>query len=177
MVYGIVVTKKYVISNNERNIMAQTILSTRHLVKGEDLNHHGTLYAGRGVEWMVEAGFIAASSATESENIVCMRINSLLFRKPVPKGQMVNYQSMIVYSGRTSLTAYVRVTNVNTHEFIVDGFFTYVYTDDNAKPIPHGIVVNPENEVQQGLYNEAKNISETSKIEAAKYKLRDFPLE
>ena len=157
--------------------MGQEILSTRHLVKGEDLNHHGTLYAGRGVEWMVEAGFIAASTATGSENIVCMRINSLLFRKPVPKGQMVNCQSMIVYAGRTSLTAYVRVTNGNTKEFIVDGFFTYVYTDDNAKPLPHGIVISPENEVLQDLYNEAKNISETSKREAAKYTLRDYPLE
>lgn len=55
------------------------ITATRHLVKGEDLNHHGTLYAGRGVEWMVEAGFIASSLATESENIVCMRINSYNF--------------------------------------------------------------------------------------------------
>ena len=36
-------------------------VSNTHLVKGEDLNHHGTLYAGRGVEWMVETGFIVAS--------------------------------------------------------------------------------------------------------------------
>ena len=34
--------------------------STYHLVKSEDLNHHGTLYAGRSAEWFVEAGFIPA---------------------------------------------------------------------------------------------------------------------
>ncbi|MFB3926434.1 MAG: acyl-CoA thioesterase, partial [Syntrophales bacterium] len=33
-------------------------------VKGQDLNHHGTLFAGRGAEWFVEAGLIAAASMT-----------------------------------------------------------------------------------------------------------------
>ena len=143
-------------------------ISTRHLVKGEDLNHHGTLYAGRGVEWMVEAGFIAASAATESENIVCMRINSLLFIKPVPKGQMVTYESRICFAGRTSLTAYVRVSNSNTGEFIVDGFFTYVYTDDDGKPMPHGIVVVPKTDAEKELYDEAGALLEESKKDAEK---------
>lgn len=142
---------------------------TRHLVKGEDLNHHGTLYAGRGVEWMVESGFIAASTAVENENIVCMRINSLLFRKPVPKGQMVTLESSIVQAGRTSLTAYVCVTNGNTHEFIVDGFFTYVYVNPDGVPIPHGIVVEPANEDEQRLYDEACELMEEAKAHAKKY--------
>ena len=33
---------------------------TQHVVMGGDLNHHGTLYAGRTAEWFVEAGFISA---------------------------------------------------------------------------------------------------------------------
>jgi len=144
------------------------IMNTRHLVKGEDLNHHGTLYAGRGVEWMVEAGFIAASAATGSENIVCMRINSLLFRKPVPKGQMVNYQSAIVFTGRTSLTAYVKVYNSNSGAFIVDGFFTYVYTDDDGNPKPHNLVIEPSNREEQNLYDEAKELMEEAKADAKK---------
>lgn len=152
-------------------------LTTRHLVKGEDLNHHGTLYAGRGVEWMVEAGFIAASTATESEDIVCMRINSLLFRKPVPRGQMVNYESAIVYTGRSSLTAYVRVTNSKTKEFIVDGFFTYVYVDENGKPAAHNVVIKPETDAQRELYDEAEALTIEAKEEAKKQKIRNMPLD
>lgn len=157
--------------------MAIEKLTTRHLVKGEDLNHHGTLYAGRGVEWMVEAGFIAASTATESEDIVCMRINSLLFRKPVPRGQMVSYESTIVFTGKTSLTAYVRVINSNTKEFIVDGFFTYVYVDENGKAAPHGIVIRPETDIQKELYEEAEHLMIEAKEEAKKDKIRNMPLE
>lgn len=152
--------------------MSTEMISTRHLVKGEDLNHHGTLYAGRGVEWMVEAGFMTASAATASENIVCMRINSLLFIKPVPKGQMVSYDSRICFAGRTSLTAYVRVSNSKTGEFIVDGFFTYVHTDDNGRPKPHGIVITPGNDTEKELYNEAKALLEESKRDAEKQKKR-----
>ncbi|MEA4921737.1 MAG: hotdog domain-containing protein [Eubacteriaceae bacterium] len=152
--------------------MGTNMISTRHLVKGEDLNHHGTLYAGRGVEWMVEAGFMTASAATESENIVCMRINSLLFIKPVPQGQMVSYDSRICFAGRTSLTAYVRVSNSRTGEFIVDGFFTYVYTDDNGKPKPHGIVITPKTEIEKELYDEAEELLEESKRDAEKQRKR-----
>ena len=33
---------------------------TSHLVKQEDLNHHGTLFAARAAAWFVEAAFVAA---------------------------------------------------------------------------------------------------------------------
>jgi hypothetical protein len=32
------------------------------LVKSEDLNHHGTLFAGRTAEWFVESGFLPVFS-------------------------------------------------------------------------------------------------------------------
>ncbi|MDR2163216.1 MAG: acyl-CoA thioesterase [Clostridiales Family XIII bacterium] len=133
-------------------------LSTRHFVKSEDLNHHGTLYAGRGVEWMVESGLIAACDAVQSTDIVCLRINSLLFRKPVPKGQLVRYTSRIVYAGKTSLVAYVKVMNSLSDEYIVDGYFTYVYVKDN-RAVPHGIVLEPKTDEERKLYEEAKRIA------------------
>ena len=45
-------------------------LIIHHLVKGEDLNHHRTLFAGRGAEWLVEAGFIAAADML-NRNLFC----------------------------------------------------------------------------------------------------------
>ena len=35
-----------------------------HLVRPEDLNHHGTLFAGQTAKWLVEAGVIAAARLT-----------------------------------------------------------------------------------------------------------------
>ena len=54
-----------------------------HLVKSEDLNHHGTLFAGKTAMWFVESGFIAAASLTNPENTVCLNIHGMLFMKPI----------------------------------------------------------------------------------------------
>jgi acyl-CoA hydrolase len=59
----------------------KTYIIHRH-VKGQDLNHHGTLFAGRGAEWFVEAGLIAASILTAPERIVCVNIHGMVFAKP-----------------------------------------------------------------------------------------------
>ena len=64
-----------------------------HLVKGEDLNHHGTLYAGRTAEWFVESGFIAAASMTKPENIVCLKIHGMTFNRPIRKGELPVFTS------------------------------------------------------------------------------------
>ena len=85
---------------------------------------------------------------------------------------MVSYDSRVCFAGRTSLTVYVRVSNSKTKEFIVDGFFTYVYTDDDGKPKPHGIVIEPKTDAEKELYDEAHELLEESKRDAGKQKLR-----
>ncbi len=58
-----------------------------HLVKSEDLNHHGTLFAGRSAEWLVEAGFIAAAAEhRRPQDVVCVNIHGFIFKTPVGKG-------------------------------------------------------------------------------------------
>ena len=75
---------------------------TNRLVKGEDLNHHGTLYAGRTSEWFVEAGFVAAANMTNPENNVCLQIHNMMFSRPVQKGDVVCLESCIVLAGKTN---------------------------------------------------------------------------
>ncbi len=36
--------------------MDKNLIVTNRFVKSEDLNHHGTLFAGRTSEWFVETG-------------------------------------------------------------------------------------------------------------------------
>ena len=45
-----------------------------HLVKSEDLNHHGTLFAARTASWFVESAFIAAACEHgDPSEIVCRK--------------------------------------------------------------------------------------------------------
>jgi acyl-CoA hydrolase len=116
-------------------------ISMCRLVKGGDLNHHGTLFAGRGAEWFVEAGFIAAASLTSPESTVCLKIHGMVFSKPVEKGSLIRCESKVIYAGRTSLIAYVKIVLHPSDEFVVDGFLTFINVDEQGKPKPHNISI------------------------------------
>jgi acyl-CoA hydrolase len=115
---------------------------THRLVKSEDLNHHGTLFAGRSAEWFVEAGFVAASSLLNPKYLICLKIHGMKFSKPVLPGETVCFTSKIVFAGRTSLVGYIRVTLINKPEqVLVDGFVTFVHVDENTRPQSHNIEI------------------------------------
>jgi acyl-CoA hydrolase len=113
----------------------------RH-VKGQDMNHHRTLFAGRSAEWFVEAGFIAAAGLTSPERVVCANIHGMVFSRPVQSGDILRFESRVVFAGRTRLVSYVRVVFDRDEELGLDGFLTFVHVDQNGRPLPHGIVID-----------------------------------
>ncbi len=126
---------------------------SNHLVKSEDLNHHGTLYAGRTAEWFVEAGFIAAARLKPPESIVCLKIHGMTFSRPVHCGEIVTYNSKIIHAGTTSLVAFIEVRA--KEELVVKGFITFIHVDENSKPLSHGIQIIPVTEEDIKLQEEA----------------------
>jgi len=136
--------------------MAFQEFTTHRLVKSEDLNHHGTLFAGRSAEWFVEAGFVAAASLLPPANIVCLKIHGMTFRKPANPGEIAVFRSRIVATGRTSLVAHIRVT-VKEKE-LLNGFITFIHVDVQGNPQAHGIQLQPETEEEKQIAAEAKNL-------------------
>lgn len=138
---------------------SQTSLTTYHLVRGMDLNHHGTLFAGKAALLFVESGFIVSSLALNTKEIVCLRIHGMLFKHPVESGDTIGLTSQIVYAGRTSVGVYVKVFIQSSKEFVVDGFLTFVKADEQThKSIPHGVSIEIDNQesriLQQKYLNE-----------------------
>lgn len=130
---------------------------THHLIKSEELNHHGTLYAGRSAEWFVEAGFISAAALARPENIVCLQIHGLIFKHPARLGEVVCYESKVILTGRTSMVAYVKVSNQD--KVMMDGFLTFVHVDLDGHSQPHGIVIEPANEEDAALQQRAREVT------------------
>lgn len=126
------------------------------LVKGEDLNHHGTLFAGRAAEWFVEAGFVAAAAVTKPENIVCAKVHGMAFARPVQKGAIIRCESKIVQAGRSSMLVYVKILLHAGNAFFVDGFLTFVHVDEHGRPIPHGLVITAETDEEKALQERAR---------------------
>jgi len=118
-------------------------INASRLVKSEDLNHHGTLFAGRMAEWFVENSFICGALETKRpENIVCRKVHGLSFTCPVNKGDIVNMESYIVKVGRTSYTTYAKVTRNDSDSVVSEGFITFVFVDEYGKTIPHNMVID-----------------------------------
>lgn len=136
--------------------MRMKTLTIHHLVKGEDLNHHQTLFAGRGAEWLVEVGFIAAADLLPPEYVLCFKIHGMTFQRPVNPGEVIRFDSRIVLTGRSRIIAYVRATT--KEEPTVDGFLTFVYVDDQGKSRPHGITIEAETPEEIELQERARNL-------------------
>ena len=127
-----------------------------HLVRSEDLNHHGTLFAGKTAMWVVESGFIAAASLTHPEHIVCLNIHGMLFKKPIRNGQVVRFESRVVLAGKTRLVSYVKVVNNADDDFLLDGFISFIHVDRQGRPVPHGIVIEATDPEDVALQERAR---------------------
>jgi acyl-CoA hydrolase len=138
------------------------VYKTYHLVKSEDLNHHGTLYAGRNAEWFVESGFIAAAALSKPENIVCLSIHGLIFRRPVHLGEVIAFESRIVLTGRSRIMAFVEMKS--GEESIVRGFITFVNVDREGRPLSHGVTVEASSPEDRDLQEQARRISSETRL-------------
>jgi acyl-CoA hydrolase len=136
-------------------IRPETLVTTR-LVKSEDLNHHGTLFAGRTAEWFVESGFIAATSILNPQSVVCLNIHGMFFTSPARSGDILKFSSAIVYTGRTSVTVYVHVEKRGEQKPLVDGYVTFIHVDENTIPCPHMLEIEPVSEEEKRLHEIAK---------------------
>ncbi len=142
----------------EKKIVEPISVYTTRLVKSEDLNHHGTLFAGRTAEWFVESGFIAAASIVNPKNVVCLKIHGMYFSKPVRPGQILKFTSKVIFAGTSSFIAHVEVTMNNSIDSYVSGFLTFIYVDEHSNPTPHGIEVVPKTDEDRKLNQEASNL-------------------
>lgn len=129
------------------------------LVKSEDLNHHGTLFAGRTAEWFVESSFIAASATVgDPKKVVCVNVNEMKFKTPVQKGEIITFTSKVAYVGRSSIIVYTNMKTELRDAMPVEGYITFACIDENGKKLSHGLVLddtNDENELK--IRERAKN--------------------
>jgi acyl-CoA hydrolase len=137
--------------------MSMPVYKTYHLVKSEDLNHHGTLYAGRNAEWFVESGFIAAASLTRPENIVCGMIHGMVFKRPIRLGEVIDFESRIALAGRSRLVAFIEMKSGG--EPIVRGFITFVHVDQEGRPLAHGRIVEASSPEERELQEQARSVT------------------
>lgn len=131
------------------------------LIKSEDLNHHGTLFAGRTAEWFIESGFIAATALLDPRSVVCLKVHGMYFTSPAKPGEVLKFNSKIVYTSRSSLVAHITVCKATCSKTLVEGFVTFIHVDEETRPLPHNIVTEPLNENDRLLYEQAAGLKKS----------------
>ena len=139
-------------------MLKETVIS--HLVKQEDLQHHGTLFAGRMAEWLVETCFIAACRFTgKPQDVVCVQVHGISFVRPIDNGDLLEIKARIAYVGSTSMTVHGQAFVGDDEAPRVWGMATFVTVDQDGKPYKHGLIV-PQDYIAQNreIYEAARKV-------------------
>ena len=132
------------------------------MIKSEDLNHHGTLFAGRCSEWFVESAFIGAASKLDPKHTVCLKVHGLEFLNPMRLGNILGFESTIVHAGKSTITVYTQVHEIQTTEIKrLDGFITFCFVDKDSKATPHHLNIIAETEEDIALQEKAIKLLKT----------------
>ena len=103
------------------------------------VNHYGTLFGGIALQWMDRAAWVCSTRYTRKE-MVTIASDKIVFKKPVPQGNLVELIAKIGRVGRTSVTVEVELYSENPLSGIRDlatkGEFVMVAVDRNGKPSP-----------------------------------------
>lgn len=139
--------------------MSLKSINTCRLIKSEDLNHHGTLFAGRCAEWFVESGFIAVADRLDPREVVCLKIHGMEFLHPVHLGSVLTFESRIAAVGRSTIIVYVKSFESKTPDRIYsDGFITFCHVDEQTHAKAHGLTIEPETPDEIKLNEQAQEL-------------------
>lgn len=110
----------------------------RELVLPMLANHHGTLFAGQGLQLMAKVAFMAARSLARQE-VVMAAARDINFLSPIPIGHVLTLRGQVVRLGRSSMT--VQVTGLAEKagapaESVLGGEFELVAIDAEGRPSP-----------------------------------------
>jgi acyl-CoA hydrolase len=143
-----------------QNVMSPRTTVISHLIKPEDLQHHGTLFAGQMAKWLVEACFVAAARLVgKPEDVVCVQIHGMGFAKPAQNGDIIEIRAKVALTGTTSITVAGEAYLNEEPEPSVSGMATFVTVDKQGIPYKHGVSLSGEYIAQnRASYDEARRL-------------------
>lgn len=126
--------------------IADTTAEMIQVVFPEHAGAPGQIHGGRMMQWITQAGTMAASRA--ARGTVCLgAMDDIDFLHPVKVGEIAVLRAQVEYVGRSSLEVGVRVwgENVTTGERTVtlNSHLVYVAVDEQACPRPVGRTIEP----------------------------------
>lgn len=119
-------------------LISQKICMTR------DLGVHGNLFGGNMLSWIDEAAGLQAAKICRTPNMVTLKIEEVIFKRPVKMGDIINIYGNPTKMGKSSLTLNMEARKHNVisgkETTVCSTKIVFVRIDIHGKPT----AINPE---------------------------------
>lgn len=117
--------------SESRSILSEVMLPSQ-------ANPAGTVHGGEIMKIMDTCGGVAAMRHAKT-NVVTVRVDEMIFYKPIMVGQLVICEAELVFVGKTSMEVLVSVYYEDMvcetpKQHALTAYFTYVALDENRRP-------------------------------------------
>lgn len=117
--------------------ISDSYIETNQMVLPGDTNPLGNLLGGQTVHWIDIAAALTAERHCNCA-VATVSIDKIIFKKPIPKGELVCIKSKLVWAGTTSMIVEVDVfaENIMTgnRRKTTEARLTFVALDSEGKP-------------------------------------------
>ncbi len=143
---------------NKGKTPSESKIEMTQLVLPNDTNLLGNLLGGRLMHWIDIAGAMAASRHS-NKVVATVSLDGLDFRHPIRMGELVILKARLIWTGKTSMEAIVKVyaENLKTGNTILTNkaHITYVALDKNESPVEvPSLILNDKKDIEK--YNKAQ---------------------
>jgi len=115
-------------------------LITQKVCMTRDLGVHGNLFGGNMLSWIDEAAGLQAAKICRTPSMVTLKMEEVIFKRPVKVGFIINIYGKITRMGNSSLTLFMeaRKHNVRTAEetLVCSTSIVFVRIDKSGNPRP-----------------------------------------
>jgi acyl-CoA thioesterase YciA len=114
-------------------------LITTYICKASDIGVHSNMFGGTILAIIDDAAAAYASQICDTQRIVTLKIDELIFKTPVKIGNILKIYGKVEKFGNTSVTAYLEVRKHNVYTgkqaVVVHTNITFVRIDDEGTPL------------------------------------------
>lgn len=115
-------------------------LITTYICKKGDIGVHDNMFGGTILSIIDDASASYVSQICDTQRVVTLKIDELIFAKPVKVGNLLKVYGEVVEFGKTSISTYIEVRKHSVYtglqDIVTHTKIRFVRIDDEGKPIP-----------------------------------------
>ena len=115
-------------------------LITTYICKKGDIGVHDNMFGGTMMSLIDDAGASYAAQICDTPRIVTIKIDELVFKRPVKVGNLIKIYGKVIEFGRTSVSLYIEVRKHNVYtgeqDVVTHTNIKFVKIDDDGHSVP-----------------------------------------